>query len=76
MMALTGAGVAGADMLFLGRMAGMQRLLMVGGAMVGRGWSSARIKVALIASWDLRKFWTSSSACMSSSLTYESYIGE
>ena len=66
MMALMGVGVAGADMLFLERMVGVQRLLMVGGAMVGSRWSFAKIEAALIAGWDLRKFWTSLSTYISS----------
>ncbi len=49
-------GVVGADMLFLGRIGRMQRLLIVGEAMVGRGWIFERMEVTLIASWDSRNF--------------------
>jgi len=42
------AGVAGADISILGTKMGMLELLMVGGAMVGRGWSFRRREAALI----------------------------
>ena len=61
MTALTGRGVVGADMLLLGEC---------------EGWSFVAMVMVLICSWALRKFLTSSSACMSSSLTHESCAGE
>ncbi len=70
------AGVVGADMSILGTKVGMLRLSMVGGAMVGRGWSFRRREAALIECWDCENFWTSLSAFMLSSLTHELCAGE
>ncbi len=70
------AGVAVVDMLILGTKVRMLRLSRVRGAMVGKGWIFERMKVVLIMGWDSENFWTSSSAFMSSLLTYESCAGE